>query len=93
MDSSNKQNLDTQPTTNLNNQECIKFDINIDFSFFLISCIYYVGISSYFSYKKSIRLKELEIKLEKLKNEGKILDEQLINKKLKLEQQSKLSLN
>ena len=82
MESSNKQNL--------NNQECIKLDINIDinidFSYLLISCIYYFGISSYFSYKKSIRLKELEIKLEKVKNEGKILD----NEKLKLEQQFKL---
>jgi hypothetical protein len=48
MDSNNKQNLDTVSNTNLNNQECITFDINIDFSFLLISCIYYVGISSYF---------------------------------------------
>ena len=87
MDSSNKQNLDTVSNSNLNNQECIKLDINIDFSYLLISCIYYFGISSYFSYKKSIRLKELEIKLEKVKNEGKILD----NEKLKLEQQSKLN--
>ncbi len=71
---SNIQIDDTLVNTNSTNNNSDIISISIDLAFVCFSFLSYTFITNYYSYKKLVRVKELELEHEKVLNESKKLD-------------------